>query len=65
MSHICPFGHELRPGEVLVGWSPCACPPAWAVHKGHQTLQCRACEREGQTVVRYMPEHIGPGHPGR
>ncbi|MFV2172368.1 hypothetical protein ACFHW2_11700 [Actinomadura sp. LOL_016] len=65
MSHICPFGHELRPGEVRVGWTPCTCPPAWAKYKGHQTLLCLACEREGRTVMRYTPEHIGGGHPDR
>jgi hypothetical protein len=22
---ICPFGHELKPGCITVGWNPCIC----------------------------------------
>ncbi len=24
----CPSGHDLGPGRMLIGWSPCACTPA-------------------------------------
>lgn len=61
----CPYGHLLTPGDVDVGWSPCICPPAWEHHGGHQTLQCRACTRHNITSVRYVPEHVGGGHPNR
>lgn len=61
----CPYGHRLTPGDVTVGWSPCICPPAWGHHGGHSTLQCRACDRAGIESVRYVPEHVGGGHPNR
>jgi hypothetical protein len=25
---FCPFGHELGPGLIQIGWSPCICQPA-------------------------------------
>ncbi|WUI02120.1 hypothetical protein OHR68_10020 [Spirillospora sp. NBC_00431] len=65
MPATCPNGHKLQPGRVLVGWSPCTCEAAWAAHKGHRTTQCRDCQDEGWTTVRYAPEHIGGGHPNR
>ena len=66
MAQTCPNGHELGPGRVLEGWSPCGCPPALAAHKGHRTTQCEPCRLEGVTTVRYAPEHIGDTlHPGR
>ncbi|WP_378280368.1 hypothetical protein [Actinomadura rugatobispora] len=64
-SPTCPYGHPLTPGDVLVGWSPCTCPPAWAAHKGHRSLQCWTCHAYGITSVRYEPPHIGGGHPNR
>ncbi len=24
----CPYGHELGPGRVKIGWMPCLCAPA-------------------------------------
>ena len=66
MLGTCPNGHQLRTGRVLVGWSPCNCAAAWAANKGHRTTQCRDCEDEGWTTVRYEPHHVhGAGHPGR
>lgn len=62
-TNICPNGHVYGPGRILVSWTPCACPPAWAFAKGHQSTQCRACEDEGWTTVRYGPHHVGGGHP--
>lgn len=63
----CPqCGERLTGGAVRVGWSPCICPPAWGRHKGHQTLQCENCKRQGWTTVRYEPHHPhGGGHPNR
>jgi hypothetical protein len=58
----CPFGHDLGPGRVQVGWSPCICEPAKeAVRRGrgmgHLRLSCRTCEDEFRTAVFYEPAH--------
>ena len=55
---ICPYGHELAPGRVLVGWWPCMCPPAWERHGGHRTYSCESCDLEHRTVICYIPEHL-------
>lgn len=65
MYGVCPYGHPLRPGRILVGWSPCGCAPALRNHRGHRTVQCLACLEHRITSVRYAPEHIGGGHPNR
>lgn len=68
MLGICPRGHQLRPGRVIVGWAPCTCPPCEGRPRGlrgHRTVQCRDCEDEHVTTIRYIPEHIGGGHPNR
>lgn len=60
---VCPYGHELRPGHVLVGWSPCMCPPAWERHGGHRTYSCEDCrERYGISMICYLPEHSTARH---
>jgi hypothetical protein len=60
---MCPYGHELRPGHVLVGWSPCMCPPAWERHGGHRTYSCEDCrERYGISMICYLPEHSTAHH---
>jgi hypothetical protein len=58
----CPFGHELDPGRVQIGWSPCVCDPAKEAAErgrgmGHLRLSCRACEDEFRTSVFYEPPH--------
>lgn len=53
----CPYGHQLGPGEVTVGWMPCECPAALAATKGHTTWTCRACSEDGWTTRRYDPPH--------
>jgi hypothetical protein len=58
----CPFGHELGPGRVQIGWSPCICQPAKEAAErgrgmGHVVLHCRACEDEGRRAVFYEPGH--------
>jgi hypothetical protein len=58
----CPYGHPLKPGNVVQGWSPCICPPAWDSHGGHKTLECLECSRHDITSIRYEPEHVGGGH---
>lgn len=64
---MCPYGHELGAGRVLVGWAPCTCEPAWSRLKGHRTYQCEACRSAGVTAICYDPPHIpdprtsGPG----
>lgn len=61
----CPHGHPLRPGRVLVGWSPCTCAAAITNHRGHRTTQCLDCADHHITTVRYEPEHLDGGHPNR
>lgn len=65
MPDTCPYGHPLTPGDILVGWSPCICAPAWANHGGHRTIQCLPCNRRHIETVLYDPEHVGGGHPNR
>ncbi|MEU5879401.1 hypothetical protein [Spirillospora sp. NPDC047279] len=63
---LCPYGHELGAGRVLVGWSPCDCPPALGWHRGHRTFECRACAEQRERVsICYLPPHVGGGHPAR
>jgi hypothetical protein len=59
---VCPFGHELSPGRVQIGWSPCICEPvkeagARGRGMGHLRLYCRACEDESETRGFYEPPH--------
>lgn len=48
----CPNGHPLRPGRVLVGWSPCRC-------GGHRTWECVERRADGTecrgTVLAPVP----------
>ena len=58
----CPFGHDLRPGRIQIGWSPCICTAAKEAAgrsrgMGHLRLHCWACEDEGRTAVYYEPPH--------
>jgi hypothetical protein len=58
----CPFGHELGPGRVTIGWSPCQCQPAREAAElgrglGHLRLSCRVCEEESRTAIFYEPAH--------
>ena len=61
---VCPYGHQLRPGRVLIGWSPCGCTPALANRsgRGHRTVQCLDCSDYRISSIRYTPEHVGGGH---
>lgn len=61
---LCPYGHELKPGHVLCGWSPCVCPSAVRCYGGHATTQCLACIDEGARTICYRPPHL-PGDGGR
>ncbi|WP_018658240.1 hypothetical protein [Actinomadura flavalba] len=57
----CPYGHRLEPGRVLVGWSPCVCPPCAnraRGRRGHRTYLCLACKDEHVTTVCYRPHHV-------
>lgn len=71
MAAICPNGHPLRSGHVLVGWSPCMrCPATKAAQRGlrgHRTVQCLDCkEKLGEEMVWYDPPCThGGGHPNR
>jgi hypothetical protein len=52
---VCPFGHDLAPGRVSVGFSPrvCALAREAAAHggsMGHLRLYCLACEGRGTFV---------------
>jgi hypothetical protein len=58
----CPFGHELGPGRVQIGFSPCVCAPAREAAErggslGHLRLHCLACADEGRSAVFYEPGH--------
>jgi hypothetical protein len=58
----CPFGHDLGPGRVQIGWSPCICEPAKEAAArgrgmGHVRLHCRQCEDEGRQSVFFEPAH--------
>lgn len=66
----CPLGHDLGPGRFRVSWLPCSCTPAIEGNRGHLTVTCNACSREGIRAVRYEPPHtrghqerIGPPPP--
>lgn len=53
----CPAGHAWGPGRVLVGWTPCNCPPALAAQPkgaGHLTVRC---DSPGCTARWYKPRH--------
>jgi hypothetical protein len=58
----CPRGHALTSGHVIVGWSPCQCPPCLERGhglRGHRTYQCRDCQEDGGwTTVCYQPYHV-------
>ncbi|MFF0526566.1 hypothetical protein ACFYTC_48440 [Actinomadura nitritigenes] len=66
---VCPYGHRLTAGQVLVGWSPCLCAEATGPRRrglwGHRTYTCWQCHRYAITSVCYDPPHLGGGHPGR
>ena len=58
----CPSGHELRPGRIQIGWSPCICAPAKEAARlgrgmGHLRLHCLQCQDQGRTAVFYEPPH--------
>ncbi|MBM4657350.1 hypothetical protein GS640_17790 [Rhodococcus hoagii] len=47
---LCPNGHPLGPGKVLVGWFACAC----TERGGHRTYDCLTCG-----AILYRPPHWG------
>lgn len=64
---LCPYGHELTgpplphgTGRVIVGWTPCKCPPAAAEHGGHRIYHCRACLAldDKRSTICYFPPHV-------
>ena len=60
--HACQYGHPWGPGQVIVSWLPCSCPPARAERErgsGHFTMTCQA---PGCQSVWYQPRHeAAPG----
>lgn len=57
---VCPFGHDLAPGRVSVGFSPCVCAlareaTAHGGSMGHLRLHCLACEGEGRSSIFLEP----------
>ncbi|WP_433334229.1 hypothetical protein [Spirillospora sp. CA-294931] len=57
----CPQGHPLSPGRVIVGWSPCACPPCATRARGlrgHRTYLCLTCKDDHVTTMCYLPYHV-------
>ena len=54
----CPYGHPLGARRMVVGWSPCQCPPALARHRGHRTYLCLACRGHNRTSLCYEPYHV-------
>jgi hypothetical protein len=56
---LCPYGHELGPRRMLVGWHPCQCRPDLVeAYRGHRTYQCLACRRENRTSICFQPYHV-------
>jgi hypothetical protein len=52
----CPYGHTLGPGQAQPAWEPCKC--EWSRRlRGHRTVRCRECERNGMSTVFYDPPH--------
>ena len=48
----CPFGHQLGPGRIQIGWSPCVCTAAREAAGrgrglGHLRLHCLGCGCRG------------------
>ncbi|GAA3933758.1 hypothetical protein GCM10023085_13800 [Actinomadura viridis] len=60
---LCPHGHRLAPGRVIVGWSPCVCPPCAGRGRGlrgHRTYLCLACKDDRMTTMCFQPHHVRP-----
>jgi hypothetical protein len=61
---VCPYGHPLGAGNVLVGWRPCTdCPDARGNRNGHTTYQCLACGEhpdlgQRRKTIAYFPPHV-------
>ncbi|MGP4022306.1 hypothetical protein [Actinomadura sp. 3N407] len=58
---LCPAGHRLAAGRVIVGWSPCVCPPCDGRGRGlrgHRTYLCLDCKDEHVTTKCYLPHHV-------
>ena len=63
---VCPRGHQLGRGRVLLGWSPCTCPgTAPSGLNGHRTYQCTACLDEHVDTIGYTPKHTQAGQDPR
>ena len=64
---LCPYGHELKPGRIVVSWTPCQCPEALQHYRGHFSVQCWPClEAREWAAISYWPPHVGGrGHPRR
>jgi hypothetical protein len=54
---MCPRGHQLGAGRMVLGWIPCECPGAFDSFSGHRTWLCGPCRQEGWTTRRYDPPH--------
>jgi hypothetical protein len=58
----CPFGHQLWPGMVQVGWKPCLCTAAREEAKrgrgmGHLVVFCNTCHHQLWQTTFYQPPH--------
>lgn len=53
---ICPYYHDLGPGQVQIGWRPCGCGrAAQGGAFGHLVIHCLACQRHGRRMVYQEP----------
>lgn len=46
---------------MIVGWSPCVCPPCGGRARGlrgHRTYLCLDCKDEHVTTKCYLPHHV-------
>ena len=67
---VCPYGHELKPGRIVVSWTPCICPAATEADvrgrgMGHVRVDCRQCEAEGRVTTFFEPPHDAASPPLR
>ncbi|GAA2112240.1 hypothetical protein [Actinomadura alba] len=62
MPTTCPYGHQLGPRRVLVGWHPCQCRlDLVEAYRGHRTYQCVTCQKHNWTTICYLPYHLSSG----
>ncbi len=58
---VCGNGHDLKPPNVRVGWSPCDCSRAGKeAPTGHQYVRCLTCNWQARTGGC---DHLVDGYP--